>query len=88
MPSTPKKKIYGQEAVERALAIAKKTNGLMREARVYVTEDVKRRVTGKPTQRQEKEKAASKVRKLDQTRAATMKKGGQKHKLKQKKNRK
>lgn len=46
-------------------------NSNMETARKYVTEDVKRRVTGKPTQREERESAAKKVAKLRDTENAT-----------------
>jgi hypothetical protein len=42
----------------------------MGTARRYVTEDVKRRVTGQPTQRQEREKAESKAKSMSDTKKA------------------
>jgi hypothetical protein len=59
---------------------AKRVNSNLRTARKYVTEDVKRRVTGKPTQREERERSDSKVAKMRKTETATKTKRGGKYK--------
>ena len=56
---------------------ADRLNSNLKTTRKYVVEDVKRRVTGKPTQREEREASDAKVKKLKKTKDATeLKRGG------------